>query len=210
MIRQRERAMILKYRGPGNVRWGRRGALVCGVVGVVAAAATLCRSGGTAGPSGTLADHVMYNRDEADLAIMPMPAGDGFRLSSGNIEGICAVLDLRRFAATSVALDEDGLRFLAGQANLESLTLQNVKLTTMALRQIAKLRSLKQLGLIGTGFTDDQIQELRPLERLARLDLTGNRVTASGIARLRESLPNCEIVAVAIAPAAEENGDARR
>jgi hypothetical protein len=61
------------------------------------------------------------------------------------------------------------------------------------IKDLASL-NLKIIDLGGTRVSDAAVEQLAALGKLWKLRLTGTGVSAEGIARLREALPNCEIV----------------
>ncbi len=77
-----------------------------------------------------------------------------------------------------------------GLAHLKELP----ELADLGAGRLAELKQLQKLSLAGSGVSDKALPPLGDLTNLRELDLTGTKVTASGIAKLKEALPNCKII----------------
>ncbi len=61
--------------------------------------------------------------------------------------------------------------------------------------EIHRLTAFKNLKLVtATGLSDTGLQQLQKLQSVTKLVIFSNKVTPEGVARLKEALPNCEVV----------------
>ncbi len=74
------------------------------------------------------------------------------------------------------------------------MTLLPYDLDESDLSTIANLKKLRVLAIGGRGVSDESIQQLSGLRTLEYLYLSRAKVSASGVARLRELLPNVSVV----------------
>jgi len=72
--------------------------------------------------------------------------------------------------------------------------LEHTRVTDAGLEHLKGLTKLQTLDLQGTSVTDAGLEHLKGLVRLKELDLSRSKVTAEGVKRLRQRLPNCEIM----------------
>jgi internalin A len=98
-------------------------------------------------------------------------------------------LNLWNTQVTDTGLDE-----LHRLKNLCRLNLGATKISVEGLNKIGKLNNLTNLDLDYTMVTDVGLVELKALNHLTRLDLSSTTTTKSGGEKLKESLPNLEIV----------------
>jgi len=80
------------------------------------------------------------------------------------------------------------------QGNVIVLDLRQAKITDRDLPGLAAFPNLKFLYLYDTRISDVASVHLRNLSNLAVLDLTATDITTQGLAKLREALPDCNIV----------------
>ncbi len=92
------------------------------------------------------------------------------------------------------AVTNNGLRHLAELPNLRVLQLGSTAVSDVGLVHLKEWERLENLSLYGTQVTDDGLRHLESLQCLKNLGLEKTKVTDEGVARLREKLPNCEIV----------------
>ena len=78
--------------------------------------------------------------------------------------------------------------------SLEKLHLERTKVTYAGLEHLKGLENLKYLNLYGTGVTDAGIDHLTGLKNLERLYVWETKVTEAGIEKLKQALPNIEVV----------------
>lgn len=119
-----------------------------------------------------------------------------------------ALAKLAPVAASLVSLDlsgttvtDAGLATLADAVDLRMLRLSQTGVTDAGLAQLRGLASLESLNLYGTGVTADGVMALAELPALKRLYLWQTAVDAAGADKLREKMPEVEIVLGATAGA---------
>lgn len=78
---------------------------------------------------------------------------------------------------------------------LVSLNLDATRVTDAGVETLSIFPALTFLHLGRTAITDAAVESLAKLTKLEKLHVTRTGVTDSGVARLREELPQCEIVA---------------
>jgi len=99
------------------------------------------------------------------------------------------VLDL-----TQTQVTDAGLTHLKRLNGLRELDLNFCRRVTDAgLDDLKALPGLKYLGLRATKVTDVGLEHLKELKQLQSLDLADTKVTDEGAAKLKKSLPNCNI-----------------
>jgi hypothetical protein len=87
-----------------------------------------------------------------------------------------------------------GLIHLDGLTKLEYLALDGTQFTDAGLVHLKALTKLKGLILYDTHVTDAGLVHLKGLTNLRELHLDGTQVTDEGFKKLKEALPNCEIL----------------
>jgi len=138
------------------------------------------------------------------------------RITSADLKDLKNLTRLERLVLRRTRIRDDGLAHLRGMDRLLELSLGSTAIGDAGLEKIVHLTELRWLNLENTQVTDKGISHLRNLTKLHTLYLgltkvsdasvehlsqlaalrtlvVGNRVTEQGIARLRSSLPNCEI-----------------
>ncbi len=88
---------------------------------------------------------------------------------------------------------DSGLSRLASLRHLETLMLTHTEVTDAGLANVAALTRLRRLSLASTEISDAGLTHLAGLTQLDELYLYDTQVTAEGVAKLRQSLPNCRI-----------------
>lgn len=83
---------------------------------------------------------------------------------------------------------------LQAMRNLEELDLRETQVTDSGLRHLARLTELKSLELASTPVGDAGVVHLRALRNLESLGLWNTKVTAEGVRKLKQALPNCQVV----------------
>jgi hypothetical protein len=89
---------------------------------------------------------------------------------------------------------DDEMNYLKRLTKLEMLGFYHAQITDAGLEHVAGLTTLTELTLEGTEITDAGVTHLERLTGLAILELSGTQVTPEGVKKLREALPECEIV----------------
>ncbi|MBL8813175.1 MAG: hypothetical protein JNM43_23610 [Planctomycetaceae bacterium] len=141
--------------------------------------------------------------------------------SSGNqdVRLLAAIPTLTELDLTGTSVDDDGIAALTSCQSLRALKLKGTKIsasglgglpTTLilfdasntsvtddSLQAIALWNDLRYLSLNNTSISDAGLEHLRGLKNLRGLSLINTSVTEDGIKSLKESLPECLIVAQA-------------
>lgn len=91
-------------------------------------------------------------------------------------------------------IGDRGLARLSTMPSLTQLFLDGTRITDRGLAHLARISSVEQLSLEGNKVTDAGLVYLGDLKSLRSLRLRGTRATDAGIARLKQALPQCQIV----------------
>ncbi|MDA1161567.1 MAG: hypothetical protein O3B13_00550 [Planctomycetota bacterium] len=86
---------------------------------------------------------------------------------------------------------------IKGLKSLRALQLSHTGISDMGLAALQGFADLTHLGLDGTGVSDEIIPVLASFRSLQYLNLADAKLTTDGKARLRELLPQCQVVTVA-------------
>ena len=93
--------------------------------------------------------------------------------------------------------DDETLETLAphikGLDKLRRVDFRNCGVSDDGLAHLADLPNVKMIWLNGKEFTDAGLKHLCKMKGLEKLNLTGTNISEYGVAKLRDSLPNCEI-----------------
>jgi hypothetical protein len=84
--------------------------------------------------------------------------------------------------------------FLKDLTGLTRLHLENTKITDQGLANLKGLVNLEYLNLYGTAVTDAGLPALEGLKKLKHLYLWQTKVTDAGVGKLKQKLPQVEIV----------------
>jgi Leucine-rich repeat (LRR) protein len=91
-------------------------------------------------------------------------------------------------------ITDAGLVHLKGLTNLTGLYLGETKVTDAGLEHLKGMTKMSYLRLHTVAVTDAGLEHLRGTKELRRLDLWDTKVTQVGTARLREHLPQLELI----------------
>ncbi len=95
---------------------------------------------------------------------------------------------------SGASVTDAGLASIAGATDLRMLRLSETGVTDAGIGQLKGLASLESLNLYGTAVTTEGVMGLSELPALKRLYLWQTEVDAAGAEKLREAMPNTEIV----------------
>jgi tetratricopeptide (TPR) repeat protein len=118
----------------------------------------------------------------------------GTLASDRDLAQLRGMRSLRQLDVSSTAVSDGGLQYLTGLDQLQLLALSGTAVSDAGLEQLQGLK-LRFLLLGFTSVSDASIETLAGMKQLEGLSLRGTRLTADGIARLKQALPNCRIVA---------------
>jgi hypothetical protein len=91
-------------------------------------------------------------------------------------------------------ITDAGLIHLKGLERLARLHLEKTQVTDAGLLHLAGLTNLEYLNLYGTKVSDAGLEHLKGLKKLKKLYLWQTQVTEEGVKKLKEALPETEIV----------------
>ena len=140
--------------------------------------------------TGALAMPLAQNTNllEVDWNLVGDHVEDGQLADLSSVSQQLAVLNLARTKVT-----DDGLKVIEPLKNLRRLHLENTKIGDAGLTHIKGLTTLEYLNLYGTQVTDSGLSQLDGLKNLKALYLWQTKVTPDGVAKLKKSLPGCQI-----------------
>lgn len=144
------------------------------------------------GPPGITDDGLKLIAQMTTLRVLSL----GGNLTWRGLRRLKALKQLRSFDVAGSSVSDRGVAVLAtlpAARNLESLNLDETRISNAAIREIVKLKSLEKLSLVSNQITDDAITDLLKLKGLRRLDISENRLSANGVRRLMSGLPKCRI-----------------
>ncbi len=102
--------------------------------------------------------------------------------------------DLESLELNDSRITDFDLKYLKSLKTIKILDLSNTNLTDAGLENLRELPQLETLSLLSTATTDSGLQHLKSLKRLKLLDLENTNVTEQGKAALKNFLPNCTII----------------
>jgi hypothetical protein len=98
-------------------------------------------------------------------------------------------LDLNR-----ISLEDNMLKSVGQLSNLTRLNLSNTTVTDAGLEHLKSLTHLEVLNLYGTSITDKSFETIKEISGLKRLYLWQTQVTSEGVKKLKDQLPNVEVI----------------
>ncbi len=119
------------------------------------------------------------------LRIENTNVGDRTAAAIGQLQNL-EVLDISHTRIT-----DKGLIELGKLRHLRSLDLSQSRVTDKGVSALAGHTELRKLFLLDCGITDGAIPHLETLTGLEFMNLSGSEFSPEGLARLRQSLPNC-------------------
>jgi hypothetical protein len=133
----------------------------------------------------------------------------GANLDDEGLAFVGKLRDVEELRLSRTQVTDKGLAHLTELTHLKVLDLDNTKVSGAGLKYLASLTDLRQLRLdnniVRDGkpipavlVTDEGLAELKTLKKLELLSLRGSLkgtlITDEGVAKLRQALPNCQIV----------------
>jgi len=135
------------------------------------------------------------------------PVAEGSRAVYVNLSYIGAEIDdedltrIRRLSPVVVwlnlartSISDEALETITAMPELRMLHLQHTSVSDRGVAHLGKLNKLRYLNLYGTLITDGCIDDLAPLKRLEKLYVWRTGITERGAERLRELLPNTDVI----------------
>jgi Leucine rich repeat len=115
-------------------------------------------------------------------------------LEREDVEALATYSDLRRLALAGCTFAAAACEPLGALHRLRILDLNGSNVTDDDLAALAALKNLEILDLSHTEVTDEGLAHLGSLPKLRRLHLSGSRATDQGVDRLRQALPNLQLL----------------
>lgn len=174
--------------------------LAFALLGILTALAVWCKSeerlqraGGTNFFSNLSMDEaLMRNKDRLkDTSIADLSHTDVSDVGLSCLAG-CPDLQVLHLGHTKVT--DGGMAVVGKITSLRVLVLCDTLVTDAGLARLERLENLESLCLSGTRVSDASIPVLSGMKSLQVLHLRKTLVTTDGAARLREALPDCDIV----------------
>jgi hypothetical protein len=117
-------------------------------------------------------------------------------VSDADVKNLAGQKNLQWLSLWGTKVTDAGLKELVGLKSLQWLSLQNTGITDVGLKELAGLHRLVHLDLYAAPqVTDAGLEELAGLKALRYLDLRGTRVTDAGVKKLASVLRSSTIVA---------------
>jgi Leucine-rich repeat (LRR) protein len=117
-------------------------------------------------------------------------------LTSGLLQEVAKLTNLRRLSMNELALDESDLAHLSSLVNLESLSLSRAEsdgsLTNQGMQHLSPLKSLSSLTINNANIDDDGVTTVAKLSKLRTLSLYGTQISDAGLANLANQLTDLE------------------
>lgn len=137
-------------------------------------------------------------------AVYPLAMGDdrksvsfhlgGTGLDDSGLSYVKGVANVYELNLKDTQITDAGLAHLAGMKSLVKLHLEKTAVTDAGLKQLAGLENLEYLNLYGTGVTDEGLKQLEGLKNLKKLYLWMSQVSDEGVKQLQAKLPELTIV----------------
>lgn len=112
-------------------------------------------------------------------------------------DGVANLSNLRRLTTLqlgSCEITDRGVASLAQLTRLEDLGLPFCRISDAGLQHLANMHHLRRLMLTESDITDASIPVLAGFKKLELLDVRRTRMTSRGVARLKQSLPGCQVL----------------
>ena len=168
-----------------------------------------------AAQSSGIGDEVLAALSDANHLLELIVSGS--RVTNEGLAHISQLKGIEKLAVYNTQVSDEGLVHLAGMSNLKSLILGSTQTSAQGLAHLAGCRNLEYLqfnhfspnpgfdslevmrnvrflDLEYSPITDECLEYLYGLDRLEILNVHNTAVTSTGIAKLKEALPNCEVI----------------
>lgn len=138
-------------------------------------------------------------KDASKIPPGPLPVRlvnlNGLKVRDEQIEPLKSLSKLEELHLEGSYLTDKGLAHLQELKKLQILDLhKSIYITDKGLDSLKALPSLQKLELSYTRIGDGGADTLAAMKQVKTLHLTGTRVTAAGLKKLKEGLPNCEVL----------------
>lgn len=111
------------------------------------------------------------------------------------VDRLVGLEKLRTAHFYGAAVTDAGAAKLANISSLTTVTLRNLPIGDVGVLPLFKLPRLQHLNVMNTGITDRTLEAAAECRGLVRLEVGQcSQITAAGIDRLKQALPQCEII----------------
>jgi hypothetical protein len=147
------------------------------------AIAAIEKSGGSVRP-------VAQNDDRKEVSFYTQ----GASVKDADLAPVAKLSKVAYLHLAKTSVTDAGLIHLKGLTDLEQLHLEGTKITDQGLANLSGLTKLTYLNIYGTAVSDAGLAHLKSLTNLKSLYVWQTKVTAEGIKKLKESLPNVQVI----------------
>lgn len=118
----------------------------------------------------------------------------GAAIKDADIAPVAQVPKVAYLHLGKTGITDAGMVHLKGLAELEQLHLEGTRIGDSGLANLKDLKKLTYLNLYNTGVSDAGLAHLAGLTALKNLYLWQTKVTGAGVAKLKQALPNVQVV----------------
>lgn len=147
------------------------------------AIAAIEKSGGSVRP-------IAQNDDRKEVSFYLQ----GAAIKDADIAPVAQLKKVAYLHLGKTSVTDAGLSALKGLADLEQLHLEGTKITDKGLANLKDLKKLTYLNIYNTEVSDAGLANLAGLTSLKSLYLWQTKVTDDGVKKLKQALPNCQVV----------------
>jgi hypothetical protein len=122
-----------------------------------------------------------------------IPAEEAGAIDDSLLEALRGAPALKRLNLEETAVTDKGLAHLAQLPALDWLKVDHTAVTDAGIAHLAGLTTLRNLSIADTAVGDGAVPDLARRRGLRSLRCDKTRLTASGLAKLREALPDCRV-----------------
>ncbi len=136
---------------------------------------------------------ITFNEDSPTKSVIgvQLPA---LKTTDTQLELLRGLDQLQTLDVENSKVSDKGLRHLAELIELRSLDLHGTQITDEGLKHLNKLKNLQILDLSGTQVSDNGVEYLKNMSHLESLMLFDTKITEDGIIDLRKSFPEVDII----------------
>jgi Leucine-rich repeat (LRR) protein len=116
------------------------------------------------------------------------------KVTSEGLKVLEQLPNLTEFHYTDSIISSEDINVIARLKSLRHLHLNNSKLSDVNVEAISHDTSLELLSLWGCPVTDESVDSLSKMNSLKSLWIGSTRISANGLLKLKDALPNCEIL----------------
>lgn len=114
--------------------------------------------------------------------------------TNDELKRVAALKNTRALCISGLQITDDGIAALADLKQLQTLYLIQTSVTDGVFVHLLNLPALRELHIIECSVSDAGLVPARSLKQLALFELQGTRVTEAGLHRLRQALPEVQLI----------------